>query len=395
MTVLATDNTTSTEYASPDSEQSVYFDAPIMIFNSKNDLDKHSARSQSRLGSSPTQDVNQPLNAEGADIDHQPAILVAPDPIASRFHEHTETEYGEDQDQGRKASTSTPSDSGYDSTRGRERERSRSRSFRLSANMKPIPVLWADSHDTPQPSPQPSWLRNLNLDGDSVKKRAASLRSFRTWTDNDRGDRDSVRTTPVGSRFSADRRRRVSLSGGTFASGAGMVGPAATPKLDNGFQNRTTNAEAGLTPRQLSRIKKAEGRNSHPPSIGCTEPFYLLSTVKEGKRVAKIIKSEAKAEKKALEDATKELADIQKMQRTAVKVRVPATLPTALLTCCFPALRRRNLKHITPTRKRYALFIERSSSSLLPEQNMNGPRRIFRCAPVIYRLLRISIHSVS
>ncbi|KAI0925823.1 hypothetical protein AcV5_008450 [Taiwanofungus camphoratus] len=299
MTVLATDNTTSTEYASPDSEQSVYFDAPIMIFNSKNDPDNHSARSQSRLGSAPTQDVDQPVNAAGADIDDQPAVLVAPDPIASRFHEHTETEYGEDQDHGRKASTSTPSDSGYDSTRGRQRERSRSRSSRLSANMKPIPVLWADSHDTPQPSPQPSWLRNLNLDGDSVKKRAASLRSFRTWTDNDRGDRDSVRTTPVGSRFSADRRRRVSLSGGAFASGAGMVGPAATPKLDNGFQNRTTNAEAGLTPRQLSRIKKAE--------------------VKEGKRVAKIIKSEAKAEKKALEDATKELADIQKMQRTAVK----------------------------------------------------------------------------
>ena len=43
--------------------------------------------------------------------------------------------------------------------------------------------------------------------------------------------------------------------------------------------------------------------------------------VKEGKKVVKIIKAEGKAEKKALDEAVKELADIQKLQKTAVKVR--------------------------------------------------------------------------
>ena len=46
--------------------------------------------------------------------------------------------------------------------------------------------------------------------------------------------------------------------------------------------------------------------------------------VKEGKKVAKIIKAEGKAEQRALEDALKELADLQKLQKVAVKVRNPA-----------------------------------------------------------------------
>ena len=37
--------------------------------------------------------------------------------------------------------------------------------------------------------------------------------------------------------------------------------------------------------------------------------------------MVKIIKAEGKAEKKALDEAVKELADIQKLQKTAVKVR--------------------------------------------------------------------------
>lgn len=43
--------------------------------------------------------------------------------------------------------------------------------------------------------------------------------------------------------------------------------------------------------------------------------------VKEGKMVAKIIKKEAKAEKAALEQAVRELAELQRTQKYAVKVR--------------------------------------------------------------------------
>ena len=43
--------------------------------------------------------------------------------------------------------------------------------------------------------------------------------------------------------------------------------------------------------------------------------------VKEGKKVAKIIVAEGRAEKQALEEAVRELSDLQKLQRAAVKVR--------------------------------------------------------------------------
>ncbi len=48
--------------------------------------------------------------------------------------------------------------------------------------------------------------------------------------------------------------------------------------------------------------------------------MLTTTAVKEGKKVAKVIKAEGKAEKKALEDAVKELAEIQKLQKSAVKV---------------------------------------------------------------------------
>ena len=45
-----------------------------------------------------------------------------------------------------------------------------------------------------------------------------------------------------------------------------------------------------------------------------------MTSVKEGKRLADIIKLEAKAEKRALEDAVKQLAELQRLQKYAVKV---------------------------------------------------------------------------
>ncbi|KAI0635944.1 hypothetical protein C8Q77DRAFT_1100513 [Trametes polyzona] len=58
-------------------------------------------------------------------------------------------------------------------------------------------------------------------------------------------------------------------------------------------------AEAGLSEKQKSKLNKSQ--------------------LKEGKKVAKIIKAEGKAEKKALDEAVKELADIQKLQKVALK----------------------------------------------------------------------------
>ena len=50
--------------------------------------------------------------------------------------------------------------------------------------------------------------------------------------------------------------------------------------------------------------------------------------VKEGKKVAKIIKEEGKAEKQALDEAVKELADLQKLQKSALKVRLDPEIST-------------------------------------------------------------------
>lgn len=46
-----------------------------------------------------------------------------------------------------------------------------------------------------------------------------------------------------------------------------------------------------------------------------------MVAVKESKHIVKVIKQEAKAERKALDIAVKELAGIQRMQKNSIKVR--------------------------------------------------------------------------
>lgn len=46
-----------------------------------------------------------------------------------------------------------------------------------------------------------------------------------------------------------------------------------------------------------------------------------IGSVKEGKRLAAVIKSEARLEQRALEIAIKEMADIQKLQKASIKVQ--------------------------------------------------------------------------
>ena len=62
--------------------------------------------------------------------------------------------------------------------------------------------------------------------------------------------------------MSTYRRRRPSLSGGSFAAGAGTVGPSASALLDvEAFRARSREAEGALTPRQRSKIAKSAGKS--------------------------------------------------------------------------------------------------------------------------------------
>ncbi|KAH9838289.1 uncharacterized protein C8Q71DRAFT_750308 [Rhodofomes roseus] len=312
----------------PSSEHSVYFDAPIMHFFSRNKDDKPSDE--------PTQaaDTNvSQTNVPQQDADRQPSVAIAPDPVVNRYHEnlHEDEEQRNDDQKptGAKLSaistgtdkraSSPPSDSGYGSssppTTTRPPERSASRASRSS--LKPVPVVWKNGQ--PDAAGHPDTDEDTYGDSglDRRARRAASMRSFRTSTtrrDRDGYDQESIRSGAA-SRYS-ERRRRVSLSGGSFSGGAGTIGPGTTPGRDDteSFLARARTAEAELTPKQKSKIEK--------------------SSAKEGKRLSKVLKSEAKAEAKAIEQAIRELADIQKMQKASLKEesRAVATHAKALRT---------------------------------------------------------------
>ncbi|KAL6302429.1 hypothetical protein BKA93DRAFT_737038 [Sparassis latifolia] len=156
--------------------------------------------------------------------------------------------------------------------------------------MQPIPIIWNGKES--QDEEQASWKRNQNQQtgGDTPVKRAASMRSYRS---NDR-NRDSI-----GNGAFNERRQRASLSGGSFANGAGTIGPASIPPTDDGLEERNAKVDAVLSPKDKSKVDKAQR--------------------KDAKRMSKVIKSEGKAEQQALEAVIKELANIQKMQKDAIK----------------------------------------------------------------------------
>ncbi|KAJ3565057.1 hypothetical protein NP233_g7882 [Leucocoprinus birnbaumii] len=87
------------------------------------------------------------------------------------------------------------------------------------------------------------------------------------------------------------------LSSGTFINGAGTVGPHASTEAGDYLQQRARDADFSLTQKQKSKIIKAE--------------------TKDNQRISKIIKKEAKVEKKALDMAIDELEGLQKFQKQA------------------------------------------------------------------------------
>uniref|UniRef100_A0A0W0FMP9 Dna binding protein ncp1 n=1 Tax=Moniliophthora roreri TaxID=221103 RepID=A0A0W0FMP9_MONRR len=89
------------------------------------------------------------------------------------------------------------------------------------------------------------------------------------------------------------------VDGSTFINGAGTTGPGASAFPDESLKERVATADGALTPKQKSKIAKQE--------------------VKDGKRLSKIIKQEGKVEKQALGVAINELAELQKIQKAAVK----------------------------------------------------------------------------
>ncbi|KAH9944860.1 hypothetical protein B0H21DRAFT_441514 [Amylocystis lapponica] len=240
---------------SPASEHSVYFDAPIMhIFTRKN------------RDSPPPPDAGPDLRT---DVARQPSVSIPRDPVV-RERPAADLD-GSPEPPAADGSLQRPDAADRPAALSDAGDPPRPAS---RASQKSIPVLWTGT--------QAPWRSSQGQDGSARAQRAASMRSFRSAT-----DRNSV------------RRRRASLSGGSFAGGAGMVGPAATVDVDDSFHRRTATADAALSEKQRSRLQKAQ--------------------VKEGKQVVKVLKSEGKSEQEAMKAAIRELADIQKMQRTAIK----------------------------------------------------------------------------
>ncbi|TFK99463.1 hypothetical protein BDV98DRAFT_470652, partial [Pterulicium gracile] len=89
------------------------------------------------------------------------------------------------------------------------------------------------------------------------------------------------------------------VEGSTFSYGAGTTGPSTSPQPHESLIARSNSAAAQLTPKQRSKISKADS--------------------KQTKRLSKIIKTESRVEKEALAVAIKELEELQGLQRAAVK----------------------------------------------------------------------------
>lgn len=170
-------------------------------------------------------------------------------------------------------------------------------------SMDSIPVLWSPSADNANDDATIKARRHfpvgiegnlgsgdppVNASSGSAVKRSQSVRSTRSLpasrsmrslpSDRDRDRNGDWQETTSISRASTSvyRRRRPSLSGGSFAGGAGTVGPGASAMLDvEAFRVRSREAEGVLTPKQRSRIAK----NSCMCFPACLNLFEPVSDV--------------------------------------------------------------------------------------------------------------------
>ncbi|GJE88709.1 hypothetical protein PsYK624_047920 [Phanerochaete sordida] len=301
---MSNNRPTFIDYSSPASEKSIYFDAPLMhIFSKRSSTagdapeEGHVApppASQSKIRSttplSPSQEPS-PASAPGP-LPDAPGATPMPQPhtndepaLSDDDNAVLSRDYGASKPRQGSASTygGTASDSGYGSPTPRAKP--------LHDDMQPIPVIWGGDGDGPRPTEKA---------GGADTRRSHSMRSFRSaGSRRDDGEGQSVHTS--GRYTPAQRSRRVSMSGGAFAEGAGTVGPAAEadPEQTGLFRSRSVSAETALSKKQKLRISKEE--------------------LKDGRKLAKVIQKEAKVEKRALEAAVRELTELQKLQKYAVK----------------------------------------------------------------------------
>lgn len=244
-------DTTYIDYNTPASGKSEYFDAPTMHIFSKPAEEEDVAlspttpsriRTTTSLNSGGQDDGVVENAVQSSDEEHD-----APDPDNFTSRDYAAVTHK------RVGSTSTGgagSDSGYESPS----RRNKPRELRDDNNdIQPIPVVWAEpGTDAIQRGPK-------SLASTVDARRSQSMRSFHTTGTLNR-DGGSIRTTASGRYTPADRRRRASLTGGTFSNGAGTVGPAAAANEEetNLFRSRSVSAESALSKKQMLKISKTE-----------------------------------------------------------------------------------------------------------------------------------------
>ncbi|KAJ6531937.1 hypothetical protein B0H19DRAFT_966457 [Mycena capillaripes] len=159
------------------------------------------------------------------------------------------------------------------------------------------PAVPASSSPVPQTEAELAESRDI-VDPNGIPERKTSPTS--TLSPNGHARAASLGYAPSLSRPSVfTNADGQTIAGSTFINGAGTTGPNATAEHNESLHQRAASADAALSEEQKARIAK--------------------NGVKGNKQLAKIIKNEAKIEKKALNVALKELNELQKIQKTAVK----------------------------------------------------------------------------
>lgn len=256
-------------YSSPDSERSIYFDAPLMhIFSKHSDADGEEGHVAPSPDQSRLRTTTSLSNSQAGAREEPMTMLDDPNAFAQPLDEGHSTSEGEDtvlsRDYGpsrvlnnnlpRQRSASNPGgtapDSGYGSPTPRKKQ------LQTEDDMQPIPVVWGGELG------QNTTKRQSKMSAATADpRRSQSMRSYRSsGTNRDAADTQSMRATPSGRYTPAQHARMTSSNGGAFADGAGTVGPAATPDPEetNLFRSRSVSAESALSKKQKLRISKDE-----------------------------------------------------------------------------------------------------------------------------------------
>lgn len=302
------------------SERSIYFDAPIAIFHS---YSTHQPQLPQIMPST-ISDVDTQQNGEGASVVRQPTV--AGPGNTTKIN-------------GGLASPSLLSD-----TAEEEPEAPRPLAHRQSSGW--LPAEDVDEDPQLQQQQQPS--------GAAPKRSSTLLRKNNSISRRSNYSRRA--TSPsmaesVGHKSVFTNAEGRPVAGSTFINGAGVTGPNAMAQADPSLHERRATADGQLTVKQRKQIEKAEGEYHDCPS----SHVYSLSAiciVKDGRRLTKVIKTEGKIEKQALQVAVKELGELQKFQENAVKVRIYLDLHLLLQTFTYTHYSE-SLKHTPRTAKRW------------------------------------------